>query len=60
MMVSELIAKLQNAIKDGDREVEFHSYEWTEDLEYMAYQKRNFEEVQRKNGKVRIMISADS
>lgn len=33
MKASELIAKLQDMTKDGDREVEFFSWEWTEDLE---------------------------
>lgn len=56
MKASELIAKLQAATKDGDREVEFFSDEWTEDLEEHKYQERYLEKVKKHNGKVRIML----
>lgn len=56
MKVSELIALLQKATKDGDREVELFSDEWTEDLETKEYQQRWVEKVKKHNGKVRIML----
>lgn len=57
MKASELIKMLEEANKDGDREVEFFSYEWTDDLEYLEYQERTFERVRKHRGKVRIEIS---
>ena len=56
MKASELIAKLQELTKDGDREVEFYSYEWTEDLEWQEYQKRDLTDVKKNRGKVRIRL----
>lgn len=56
MKASELIAMLQKATKDGDREVEFFSYEWTEDLETKEYQQRWPEKVKKHKGKVRILL----
>lgn len=56
MMASEMIAKLQVLTKDGDREIEFLSYEWTEDLEEQEYQERYLTDVKRHKGKVRIRL----
>lgn len=58
MKASELIAKLQEMTKDGDREVEFFSWEWTEDLEEKEYQQRFFEKAKEENGKIRILLDS--
>ena len=57
MRVSELIKLLESKCKNDDPIVEFHSYEWTDDLEGCDYLERDFERVRRKNGVVRIEIS---
>ena len=56
MKASELIELLQKATKDGDREVEFLSDEWTEDLEEKKPQQRWPVAVKKHRGKVRIML----
>lgn len=56
MKASELIELLQKATKDGDREVEFFSDEWTEDLEEKKPQQKWPTTVKKHRGKIRIML----
>ena len=57
MRASELIKLLQDKCKDEDLEVEFHSYEWDDDLEGLSYHERYFEKVCKRGDTVRILIS---
>ena len=56
MKVSELIKLLERKCKNDDPIVEFYSYEWADNLEYIDYFKRDFERVRRKNGVIKIEI----
>lgn len=57
ILASDLIRQLQKLTRDGDRIVDFYSYEWTDNLEDLEYQPRGLEAVKRENGKIRIYIS---
>jgi len=55
LKVSELIKILQN-IKDSDMPVEFYSYEWTDDLKEQEYQLRQFEDIEKCEGAIKIYL----
>ncbi len=57
MKASELIKMIQEKMGNEDPEIEFQSYEWTDDLEYVEYLPRYFDDVERKNKKIIIKIS---
>lgn len=58
MKLNQFIEMLKGLVKDGeDPEVVFESYEWTDDLEEMEYQPRDFEMVGRQEDKIVITIS---
>ena len=57
MKVSELIKLLERKCKNDDPIVEFYSYEWADNLEYIDYFERHLDNVRRKNGVIRIEIS---
>lgn len=57
MKASELIKMIQDKCKGQDPEVEFHSYEWDDDLENMSYHERDFEKVSKCGDKLKIYVS---
>lgn len=57
LKASELIKLLQAKCKTGDEVVEFHSYEWNDDLEDLSYHERTFENVSRRGNVIRIFVS---
>ena len=57
MKASELIKLLEKKCKNDDLIVEFYSYEWADNLEYINYFERHLDNVRRKNGVIRIEIS---
>lgn len=54
---SELIKLLQSKCKTGEEIVEFHSYEWNDDLEDLSYHERTFEKVSRRGDTIRVFVS---
>ena len=59
MKASELITFLQTAsIAIGkDPDVKFYSYEWNDDLEDKDYHKREIDNVEHKDGIIRVFVS---
>lgn len=59
MKLSQYIKQLQEAAKKvgGDPEIKFESYEWTEDLENMQFQPRDFEGVSIQDGAIVVQTS---
>ena len=56
ILASELIKMLQDKCKDGDLPVEFYSYEWTDDLEELNWQHRDFVSVKKHKGIIKIYV----
>ena len=58
MKLSEFIKLLNSMTRNGDDpEIQFESYEWTDDLEYCEYLPRKFEVVRRRKGKIIVTTS---
>lgn len=58
MKLSQFIEMLKAFAKEGeDPEVIFESYEWTDNLEELDYQPRDFETVGRQGDKIVVTLS---